>query len=269
MNRKRSFGGFIRLSWAIYLAGSTTVGAQTKWRLCRSLRDIFLGLRASRNRRISEETQRDLKSVTGAHSAILDAFATDGEGAQYDMEVQRGEDLDPLRFRFYGSAMDLDFLKAGADYADLPRHWVVVVLERDSDGSRCATRAYSYAEERDGTPLCNGTRFLYVNASYRGNDELGSLMADFCESDPSKIEDDLLRKRVQHPKRTKQGKSDMDSISQEIYDEGAEYGSRKTLLENVRSLMETMGLSALTALEKLRVPEAGREKYLAMLRDAS
>jgi hypothetical protein len=61
----------------------------------------------------------------------------------------------------------------------------------------------------------------------------------------------------------------MDSISQEIYDEGAEYGSRKTLLENVRSLMETMGLSALTALEKLRVPEAGREKYLAMLRDAS
>ena len=216
-----------------------------------------------------EETQRDVNSVTGAHSVVLDVYATDGEGSQYDMEVQRGEGLDPLRFRFYGSAMDLDFLKAGEKYQKLPRRWIVVVLERDPDGAGRATRAYSYAEEADGTPLGDGTRLLYVNASYRGNDELGSLMADFCEPDPERIGDDLLRNRVQYLKRTAMGRREMGSSIQEIYDEGAEDGARRRLLECVRSLIETTGWSALTALERLKVPAEDQEGYLAMLQDTS
>ncbi|MDO4808245.1 MAG: hypothetical protein Q4A07_13470 [Coriobacteriales bacterium] len=33
---------------------------------------------------------------------------------------------------------------------------------------------------------------LYANAAWRGDDELGSLMADFCQSDPSKIRDGMV-----------------------------------------------------------------------------
>ena len=94
-------------------------------------------------------------------------------------------------------------------------------------------------------------------------------MADFCEPDPERIGDDLLRKRVQYLKRTAMGRREMGSSIQEIYDEGAEDGARRNLLECVRSLMVTMNLSAQTALEKLRVPAEDQERYLAMLQDTS
>ena len=57
---------------------------------------------------VKEETQHDLKRATGSKSPVLDVWGTDGSGTQYDMEVQAGSGLDPLRFRYYGSAMDVD-----------------------------------------------------------------------------------------------------------------------------------------------------------------
>ena len=79
---------------------------------------------------VREETQHDLKRATGSKSPVLDVWGTDGAGTQYDMEVQKGSELDPLRFRYYGSAMDVDVLASDRDYDALPERWVVVVLER-------------------------------------------------------------------------------------------------------------------------------------------
>lgn len=125
---------------------------------------------------VSEETQRDLKRVVGSRSTVLDVYCTDGAGNQYDMEVQGGDDLDPLRFRYYGSSMDVDFLERGHGYGELPERWVVVVLEEDPDGPKRATRVYEYVERGSGEHYGDGTRFLYVNASYRGDDDLGRLL---------------------------------------------------------------------------------------------
>ena len=218
---------------------------------------------------VREETQRDLKRVGGSHSVILDVFGEGPEGTQYDLEVQRGDDLDPLRFRYYGSSMDVDFLESGKDYSLLPQRWVVIVLESDPDGSDRATRTYCYTEKDDGRPYGDGTFFLYANAAYRGDDELGRLMADFCESDPDKIRDDLVRKRVKYLKRDPKGVAEMCRISEEIYNEGVqdgiEQGARDRLLDNVRSLMETVGWTAQEALERLKVPAAEQKRYLSML----
>ena len=135
---------------------------------------------------VKEETQHDLKRATGSKSPVLDVWGTDGSGTQYDMEVQAGSGLDPLRFRYYGSAMDVDALPAGEDFDALPQRWVVVVLERDPDGPQRRCRHYR-AREEDGSTLDDGAHLLYVNAAWRGDDELGRLMADFCERDPDKV----------------------------------------------------------------------------------
>ncbi|MDO4798858.1 MAG: hypothetical protein Q4A01_12670, partial [Coriobacteriales bacterium] len=162
------------------------------------------------------ETQRDLKRVAGSKSVVLDVWGTDLAGVQYDLEVQAGSDLDPLRFRYYGSAMDVDALLSGGDYDALPERWVVVVLERDPDGPGRRLRRYC-TREGDGASLADGARLLYANAAWRGDDELGSLMADFCQSDPDKIRDGLLRDRVQYLKRDPEGVREMCRISEEIY----------------------------------------------------
>ena len=216
-----------------------------------------------------EETQRDLRRVTGSKSPVLDVWGTDASGTQYDMEVQLGSGLEPLRVRYYGSAMDVDALAAGEDYGGLPERWVVVVLERDPDGPARRLRHYRACELSDGSALEDGAHLLYANAAWRGDDKLGSLMADFCESDPDRIRDDMVRKRVQYLKRDPEGVREMCRISDEIFNEGVQKGIEKgatsNLLENVRSLMETLHLTAQQALDALRVPADDQERYIAML----
>ena len=98
-------------------------------------------------------------------------------------------------------------------------------------------------------------------------------MADFCESDPDAIRDDMVRKRGQYLKRDPEGVREMCRISEEIYNEGKldgklegiEQGARDNLLENVRSLMESVGWTAQETLEKLKVPASEQARYIAML----
>ena len=217
---------------------------------------------------VKEETQRDLKRATGAKSPVLDVWGTDGAGTQYDMEVQKGSELDPLRFRYYGSAMDVDVLASDRDYDALPERWVVVVLESDPDGPQKRCRHYCMREEEGGT-LNDGIHLLYANAAWRGDDELGRLMADFCESDPDKIRDNMVRKRVQYLKRDPEGVREMCRISEEIFNEGVEQGieqgARDKLLENVRSMVKNLQITAQQALDALDVPRSEQARYIAML----
>ncbi|MDO5108252.1 MAG: hypothetical protein Q4D39_08245, partial [Coriobacteriaceae bacterium] len=171
----------------------------------------------------------------------------------------------PLRFRYYGSCMDVDFLERGREYGELRERWVVVVLESDPDGPARARRSYRYLEEADGRPYGDGTRFLYANAAYRGDDDLGRLMADFCESDPDRIRDKLLRERVKYLKRDPKGVDEMRRVSEEIYNEGREEGAQDNLLNNVRSMVKNLKMTAQQAMDVLEVPKAEQQRYIAML----
>ena len=61
----------------------------------------------------------------------------------------------------------------------------------------------------------------------------------------------------------------MCRISEEIYNEGVQKGIEKgatsNLLENVRSLMESVGWTAQQALDALRVPADDQARYIQML----
>ena len=178
---------------------------------------------------VKEETQHDLKRATGSKSPVLDVWGTDET--------------------------------AGEDFDALPQRWVVVVLERDPDGPQRRCRHYR-AREEDGSTLDDGAHLLYVNAAWRGDDELGRLMADFCERDPD-------RNRVRYLKRDPEGVREMCRISEEIFNEGVEQGieqgARDKLLENVRSMVRNLQITAQQALDALDVPESERAEIIAML----
>jgi hypothetical protein len=165
--------------------------------------------------------------------------------------------------------MDVDALPAGRPYEELPERWLVVVLERDPDGPARALRHYRACVPGAGAALDDGTHLPYANAAYRGDDELGSLMADFCEADPARIRDPVLRERVQYLRQSEEGVREMCRISDEIRDEGIEIGRRQGLeqglLDSLRNLMETAHWSARQAMDALRVPEAKRGRLLSML----
>ena len=220
---------------------------------------------------VQQETQRDLKRLAGARSVELDVWAVGDDGTEYDMEVQRGDDPYPRRLRYHSACMDVETLDAGQDFSDLPEQWVVFIMEEDPFGQDEGT--YLFRRTCDNILLEDGTHYLYVNGAYRGNDELGALMSDFCQSDPNAIGNKMLADRVRYWKENPEGVRKMCEILEEMRDEamrkgmekGMEKGSEQTLLNNVRSLMEGVGWTAQQALDTLRVPESDRAKYLAML----
>ncbi|MCC8140780.1 MAG: hypothetical protein LIO67_10885 [Lachnospiraceae bacterium] len=57
----------------------------------------------------------------------------------------------------------------------------------------------------------------------------------------------------------------MTRLGQMLVEEGREEGVQKTILESIRSLMETLKLSADQAMEALKVPVEEREKYRTMI----
>ena len=219
------------------------------------------------------ETQRDLTRATGSRGVVLDVYGVDEKGNRYDLEIQTGSNLNPRRFRYYGSAMDVDSLPAGAPYDSLPERWLVVLLERDPEGPGRPIRHYR-ASALDGSGVLeDGAHLLYVNASYRGEDEMGSLMMDFCQSDPQLISDNLLRERVQYLKTNDEGVLEMCRISDEIRAEGREEGRaegreegrEETRLADLRSVIANLGVSVQEALRALNVPENERGYYESLL----
>ena len=226
---------------------------------------------------VYEETQYDIKALDGAHSVALDTFGVDVKGTEYDLEVQTGSDANPKRLRYYSAITDIAALPAGSDYSVLPEQWVVFIMEKDPYDEGKGTYLYARTDLQSGRRLDDGTNILYANGSYRGNDSLGSLMADFCQSDPDLIRDELLRKRVHYLKKTPEGRSEMCQAFEDTYNEGfqqgreqgmeqgMEQGREQNLLKNAKSVMDKLAYTAQEALSLLNVPASEQPRYLKML----
>ena len=214
------------------------------------------------------ETQRDLMRLAGARSLALDAWGVGPDGTEYDMEVQTGVRARPRRLRYHSACMDVEALGAGEPFERLPEQWVVFVMERDPFGEGRPTYLFENVGP-GGRRLGDGTRKLYANGSYRGDDEIGRLMADFCEPDPDRIRDPALADRVRYFKRTERGRHEMESMSERLMRIGREDGRREgaeaNLIENARSIMEAFRLTAQQALDVLKVPEADRPRLMELL----
>ncbi|MDO4539013.1 MAG: hypothetical protein Q4B54_12690, partial [Coriobacteriales bacterium] len=170
---------------------------------------------------------------------------------------------------YYCACMKVDAIPSGKDYLKIPEIWVIVVLEHGPANCESGRAYYDMRTVGYEEGLGDAGHILYLDASYRGNDELGSLMADFCESDPDKIVDELLRERVQYLKRDPKGVEHMCRISEAIFNEGVEVGieqgTENTRLDDLRSLVRKLDLTAEQALEVLGVARDEWPRYLALV----
>lgn len=227
------------------------------------------------------ETQRDLKALEGRRSAVLDVWCEDVTGARHNVEVQRWRGRGSRRARFYSAAMDVDTLQAEQKFKDLPVCYVIFVMEKDPYGREVATYHVDRAVvTRDGEPCVpfdDGAHIIYANATYKGDDELGRLLRDFLKSDPSQMQDPLMRERVQYLKNTSEGRAEMGDAYERFREQDRAEGRAEGLAEgrveglaegmagSVRALMETLQWTASQAFDALKVPEGDRPRYLEML----
>ena len=170
-----------------------------------------------------------------------------GEDREVVRRDENGHRLDDLRRLQRLRIMDDDF-----------------ITERDVLGGGAATHLFE-SREAGGSPLRDGVHTLYVNGEYRGDDPIGRLMSDFCQSDPSKMYDKGLAERVRYYKEDPEGVSQMCEIFDQVRNEGVAQGVKQGMAQAIRSLMDTQSVRAETAMDMLGVPAGDRDKYERLL----
>ena len=166
-----------------------------------------------------------------------------GEDREVVRRDENGHRLDDLRRLERLRIMDDDF-----------------ITEQDVLGGGAATHLFE-SREVGGSPLRDGAHTLYVNGAYRGDDPIGRLMSDFCQSDPSKMYDKGLAERVRYYKEDPKGVSQMCEIFDQVRNEGIAQG----MAQAIRGLMDSQSVRIETAMDMLGVPASDRDKYERLL----
>ncbi len=181
---------------------------------------------------------KEYKNLKG-HSVCLDVIAVDKGGKHYNIEVQRDDrGAEPRRARFNSSMMDIEMLGKGEDYSKLQDSYVIFITENDIFKEGEALYIFDRINIKNGKPLGDGSRIIYVNGAYEGDDPLGWLMSDFRETNPAKMHYKVLAERVNYLKNDTKGEKEMCKIMEELaekrFQKGIQKGRQEGRLEGIQ-----------------------------------
>ena len=111
------------------------------------------------------EPQKSMKHGFDARGVRLDLYVEDENGVVYNVEVQttRQKHL-PRRMRYYQSAIDINILSPGADYAKLKKSYIIFICNHDPFGrGRYVYRFENRCIEEPELPFGDDTVKVIVN----------------------------------------------------------------------------------------------------------
>ncbi|MBR0171280.1 MAG: PD-(D/E)XK nuclease family transposase [Lachnospiraceae bacterium] len=179
------------------------------------------------------KTQNVLKNLHG-RSITLDVDASDTDGTEYNVEIQRSDaGADPKRARFHGGMKDMDVLKPGDDFSDLPETYIIFITENDVIGEN--ERLYVIDRYINGTErrFDDGLHILYVNSEIQDETDLGRLMHDFYCKRPEEMHYRELRERAHYFKETEEGVTAMCKAMEDMRKETA----HQIMVRNAREML--------------------------------
>ncbi|MCC8042652.1 MAG: PD-(D/E)XK nuclease family transposase [Oscillospiraceae bacterium] len=162
---------------------------------------------------VKQVTQYDMHRLAGARSLCLDVFATDSSGRHFDLEIQRADSgATPRRARFHSSAMDVEYLGAGEEFANLPITYTIFITENDVRGKGEKIYTYSMRDDITSEALDDGRHIIFVNGAYNNENDksaLANLIHDFrCNNADDMLLNDLAE-RTRYFKENEEGVSTM------------------------------------------------------------
>ena len=175
---------------------------------------------------LEQVIQKDYKNLQG-RSAILDCVAIDGEGNQFDVEIQQDrEGASPKRARYHSGLMDMNTLEQGQDFDELPEAHVIFITKDDVLGEDLPIYHVVRKVQETGREFGDGSHIIYVNSGRQDDTELGRLMRDFHCKRADDMYSTVLSERVRELKETQEGVDVMCHEMEKIYSDGEEMGIR-------------------------------------------
>lgn len=164
-------------------------------------------------------TQHHIKNLQG-RSVILDIHAVDGEGKQYNIEIQRSDQgAIPKRARFHSSVLDSNSLEAKQDYSQLPETYVIFITEHDVLKGNLPIYHIDRTVRETGECFGDEAHIIYVNGEYKDDTPLGLLMKDFFCTKPEDMHYQQLADRLRYFKEEKEGVEEMSELMEAMCNE--------------------------------------------------
>ena len=205
-----------------------------------------------------------------SRSVRLDALCVLGNGKRVNIEVQRSDSDDHLRrVRFNAAAVTVHGSHPGTDFRQIPD--VIVVFITEFDFLRGGKTIYHVDKvlRETGTVIDDGQQEIYVNTVVDDGSRIADLMSCFTKKQVENRNFPVLSTTVQKYKTTEGGASAVCEVMQKYEEiarqEGISQGIFKNLIDNARTLMSALGLSANAVLDLLKVEGDQRAAVLAAL----
>ena len=131
--------------------------------LCKELVEAILDVKIREIIRTNDE--ESIKPSSDGHGVRLDVYL-EGDDAIYDIEMQTS-DTGSLRkrSRYYQSVLDTDFLKAGQDYNQLKKTYVIFICTFDLFGEGLPKYTFpNTCAEAPGLDLGDESIKVFINA---------------------------------------------------------------------------------------------------------
>ncbi len=181
-------------------------------------------------------------------SVRLDVLATDSLGRKFNIEIQRADrGAGRKRARYNSSMMDVNLLKKGNNFDDLPETYVVFITENDVIGKGLPIYPVERCFIGTGERFEDGSHILYVNGAYRDETPIGKLMHDFSCTNPSDMYYDILAERTRFFKESKEGIDAMCKVMEDMRKESLQEGKN----ENMKDTALRMLADGVLSLEKI------------------
>ena len=174
--------------------------------------------------------QKDYKNLQG-RSAILDSVVCDMEEKRYNVEIQQeNEGASVKRARYHSSLLDVNELKEGQTFEELPESYVIFIARNDVLGYGLPIYHITKKVEEVREDFRDGAHIIYVNAKIKDKETaLGRLMYDLQCRTADEMFSEILAERVRELKETPEGVDSMCREMDEIYNEGIEIGIERGL----------------------------------------
>lgn len=222
---------------------------------------------------IRVDGQDELKNhEVGGRNITLDVHALEENGEEIDIEVQgNAAGANVKRARYHSSMLDSRMLREGQDFKKIKNSYVIFIYRHDKYKKGLPLYHIDRYVKETGELFDDGSHIIYVNGSYKGNDEIGRLMADFHQTNSEHMHYMTLAQSVKHYKETEEGRGQMCEAVEKYAEEYAkEYAKEYAINEkmiSVKNLMENMKLTLEQALDAMGIQGDERTMIAERLQD--
>ena len=145
----------------------------------------------------------------------------DSKGRLYALEIQRAKyGAGSKRARYNMSLMDVSHTEEGTAIPDPAETYIIFITETDFYNAGLSVYHVERMILELNQPFDDKGHIVYVNGAYVGDDPIGILMHDFRCTDPDKMQNEMLRKRVSELKGSPEWRETMCQAMEETREEG-------------------------------------------------